>query len=126
MQSREDQQKAKSAKLKTPTLATSAVPENRYSILTGRSMCPNCKRTLAWYDLIPLVELASALSGKCRYCKKPISCPIPAGSSWLPALVFAGSYLFWPQTVHRRRPVVVAGYLAISFGWPAGTGDLRP
>lgn len=37
----------------------------------GRSHCPQCKRELAWYDLIPLISFLF-LKGKCRYCKKPI------------------------------------------------------
>lgn len=37
-----------------------------------RSFCPYCKRTLAWYDLIPVISYIW-LGGKCRFCKKPIS-----------------------------------------------------
>ena len=42
----------------------------------GRSFCPSCSHTLAWYDLIPLVSFA-LLRGKCRYCAKPISAQYP-------------------------------------------------
>lgn len=38
----------------------------------GRSKCDNCKHVLAWYDLIPIISFTS-LSGKCRYCRAPIS-----------------------------------------------------
>lgn len=38
---------------------------------SGRSVCPHCKHTLSWYDLIPLFSYISLL-GKCRYCHKPI------------------------------------------------------
>lgn len=38
----------------------------------GRSMCPECKHALAWYDLIPLLSYLF-LKGKCRYCRKPIA-----------------------------------------------------
>jgi leader peptidase (prepilin peptidase) / N-methyltransferase len=44
--------------------------------MMGRSMCPSCKRQLAWYDNIPLISWL-LLSGKCRYCKKPISIQYP-------------------------------------------------
>jgi len=37
-----------------------------------RSFCPHCKKLIAWYDLIPIFSWFF-LSGKCRYCKKPIS-----------------------------------------------------
>jgi prepilin signal peptidase PulO-like enzyme (type II secretory pathway) len=39
--------------------------------LTGRSHCPHCKHTLAWYDLIPLISFL-IVQGKCRYCRKKI------------------------------------------------------
>ncbi len=38
----------------------------------GRSSCPNCHHTLAWYDLIPVVSWL-CLRGKCRYCHAFIS-----------------------------------------------------
>ena len=40
-------------------------------ILIGRSHCDNCKHTLSWKDLIPLLSFV-LLGGKCRYCDKPI------------------------------------------------------
>lgn len=36
-------------------------------VFTGRSYCPNCKHTLAWYDLFPIFSYIF-LKGKCRYC----------------------------------------------------------
>ena len=38
----------------------------------GRSICPQCKEQLAWYDNIPLLSFIF-LKGKCRYCHKKIS-----------------------------------------------------
>ena len=37
-----------------------------------RSFCPHCGKQVLWYDNIPLVSYL-ALSGHCRFCKKPIS-----------------------------------------------------
>jgi prepilin signal peptidase PulO-like enzyme (type II secretory pathway) len=70
----------------------------KLSILNGRSMCPNCRHTLTWYDLIPVFSWL-ALRGKCRYCQKPVSAQYPVVELTL-AVVFAGSYLFWPNPVH--------------------------
>ncbi len=42
----------------------------------GRSFCPSCNHTLAWYDLIPVLSYLS-LAGKCRYCKVKISARYP-------------------------------------------------
>lgn len=38
----------------------------------GRSFCPECKHTLQWTDLFPLLSYLY-LKGKCRYCHKQIS-----------------------------------------------------
>ncbi len=50
--------------------------EEGKSFLKGRSFCPDCKHTLSWQDLIPLLSFL-ILKGKCRYCKKPISWQYP-------------------------------------------------
>ncbi|MCL4361336.1 prepilin peptidase [Candidatus Dependentiae bacterium] len=42
------------------------------SLLISRSFCPNCKKTISWYDLIPVISWLN-LKGKCRNCKKNIS-----------------------------------------------------
>ena len=41
------------------------------SIAKGHSMCPQCKETIAGYDLVPLFSWL-ILRGKCRHCKAPI------------------------------------------------------
>ncbi|MBU3964475.1 prepilin peptidase [Patescibacteria group bacterium] len=50
--------------------------EKKESFLHGRSFCPNCKHSLAWYDLIPLLSFI-LLRRKCRYCHKSISWQYP-------------------------------------------------
>ncbi len=42
------------------------------SVLVGRSYCPECKHTLARYDLFPLVSWLIS-TGRCRYCHKKVS-----------------------------------------------------
>src|SRR3989344_3846242 len=44
--------------------------------LGGRSYCPNCKHSLAWFDLIPVFSFLF-LWGKCRYCHEKISIQYP-------------------------------------------------
>ncbi len=46
------------------------------SIVTGRSKCATCSRTLHWYELIPVFSFLG-LRGKCRSCKAPISFQYP-------------------------------------------------
>jgi prepilin signal peptidase PulO-like enzyme (type II secretory pathway) len=66
----------------------------KYSISKGRSVCPHCEHKLSVVDLIPVVSWLW-LGGKCRYCKKPISWQYPAVET-ATALLFVGSYIFWP------------------------------
>jgi len=66
----------------------------KYSIRSGRSMCPHCKHELAMKDLIPVLSWIG-LGGKCRYCKKPISWQYPV-VELATALLFVISYIFWP------------------------------
>ena len=47
------------------------LPLNK-QIIFGRSLCPNCKKKIIWYDNIPLISFI-LLGGKCRKCKKEIS-----------------------------------------------------
>lgn len=44
----------------------------KISFVKGRSYCPSCDHTLAWYDMIPVVSWL-LLRGKCRQCR----CRIP-------------------------------------------------
>ena len=68
--------------------------DSELSIYRGRSMCPHCQHTLAWYDLLPVVSWA-LLRGKCRYCHKPISAQYPIVELTTAGL-FTSSYVFWP------------------------------
>ena len=68
--------------------------KRQYSILFGRSMCPDCHHELAPKDLVPVFSWLW-LRGKCRYCHKSISWQYPV-VELLVALLFVLSYLCWP------------------------------
>lgn len=65
------------------------------SILVSRSKCPNCKTQLKWYDLIPIISFLS-ISGKCRYCQKPVSWQYPVVELVTALLVTLGYTFFFP------------------------------
>jgi len=64
-------------------------------IIKKRSYCPSCKKTLAWFDLVPFLSFVF-LKGRCRYCGQKISWqyPLVEGAT---GLLFLFSYLVWLQ-----------------------------
>jgi leader peptidase (prepilin peptidase)/N-methyltransferase len=51
------------------------LPEGK-SVVTPRSHCQNCGKTVVWYDNIPVLSWL-LLRGKCRFCKAKISMRYP-------------------------------------------------
>lgn len=67
--------------------------KKNYSIITGRSVCTHCQKTLSAKDLVPIVSWL-LLRGRCRYCRMPIEdTPI---AELLTAILFVASFYFWP------------------------------
>lgn len=61
------------------------------SIVSPPSACPNCSHRLAWYDNVPVFGWLW-LSGKCRYCRTPISIQYPIIEGVCSLLFFV---MFW-------------------------------
>ena len=61
----------------------------RMSVIIPRSFCPNCKRTLRWYELIPVLSYLF-LRGKCRSCGAWISIRYP-----IVELICGGAFIFF-------------------------------
>ncbi len=99
--------------------------QKELSILHGRSMCPNCRHTLAWYDLLPVVSWSS-LRGKCRYCKKPISLQYPLVELGV-AFSFALSLFAWPYELASALSwLIFAVWLVIlAIFWALALYDLK-
>jgi leader peptidase (prepilin peptidase)/N-methyltransferase len=63
------------------------------SIVWPASACPACRRTLAWYENIPIVSYIF-LSGRCRTCSAPISVRYPIVEA-LTAAMFATAWWWY-------------------------------
>jgi leader peptidase (prepilin peptidase)/N-methyltransferase len=71
----------------------------RMGIVGGRSKCPKCKKTIAWYDNVPVVSYV-LLRGRCRSCAWRIPATytiieIATGLSFLLAWIEFG----WPHAL---------------------------
>jgi prepilin signal peptidase PulO-like enzyme (type II secretory pathway) len=96
----------------------------KFSIVTGRSVCPDCHHVLGPIDLVPIFSWAW-LRGKCRYCHKTISWQYPA-IELVTALVFIFSYIYWPETFHGAGLFDLITWLIIVVGFVAlAVYDLR-
>lgn len=91
--------------------------DKELSISKGRSMCPHCQYTLAWYDLIPVLSWLS-VRGKCRYCHRAISWQYPLVEAVM-ALLFVGSYFWWPYAIDERGIWLLAVWLTSLVGLTA-------
>ena len=83
----------------------------KYSIISGRSMCPNCEHELKTIDLIPVFSWLF-LRGKCRYCHKAISSQYPL-VELLTTGLFIFSYIYWPLSFNSRGIFLFIVYLIL-------------
>jgi prepilin signal peptidase PulO-like enzyme (type II secretory pathway) len=99
-------------------------PDKAYSILAGRSMCPNCRHKLAAKDLVPVVSWG-LLGGKCRYCHKPVSAQYPLVELAVAGL-FVASYIWWPVAFGTAQTMIFVLWLVLLVGFMAlAVYDLR-
>ncbi len=83
------------------------------NIITGRSRCDNCHKTLKWYELIPIISYLIQ-GGKCRHCHKPIKIEhliieIVTG------LLFLFGYLYFGMTIKLGIFLVIISLALIIF-----------
>lgn len=115
-------------------------------VIWSRSHCDHCKKTLAWYELIPLFSFALQ-RGRCRACRKKLSWKYPAievatGGVWgatallsPPTILGVGANLlvvssflviFLADLRYQIIPdsMLVAAALGVVGRWVDGGGDI--
>src|SRR3989344_4754529 len=76
------------------------------SPLRGRSQCFACGKTLAWYELVPIVSFFIQ-RGRCRGCGVKLSWQYPAVEALTGVIALAIAVL--------QKPLIESVYLAIIF-----------
>lgn len=92
--------------LQLPVDLNQHITPQRYTLFLPRSHCPSCKKSIAFYDNIPLLSWC-LLRRRCRYCHAVIAwrypaveavmmviafslaCYFPVGSCWLFLVIFS-------------------------------------
>jgi leader peptidase (prepilin peptidase) / N-methyltransferase len=77
----------------------------RKSIVTPRSACARCQRTLAWFENIPIVSYV-ALRGRCRTCGERISLRYPTIEAITAAMFALGWWYYGPGVLLASRLVL--------------------
>ncbi len=81
------------------------------NMTTDRSICPNCKKQIKSYDLIPVFSWI-ILGGKCRNCKTKISIQYPA-IELLTGIIITLAYLQFGLTLTFFRLALVFTVLIV-------------
>ncbi|MBV6431946.1 MAG: Leader peptidase PppA [Bryobacteraceae bacterium] len=77
------------------------------SVVTPRSHCTSCERTIAWYDNVPVLSYI-LLGGKCRHCRAPFSIRYPIVELLTGVLFFLSVYSRGPNPVGLKLCVFSA------------------
>ncbi|MCA9400919.1 MAG: prepilin peptidase [Candidatus Omnitrophica bacterium] len=84
------------------------------SVVHPRSHCTKCKKTIAWYDNIPLLSYLF-LGGKCRHCKAVFS-PRYLLVELLTGIAFLLFYLYFgPDKLLAPYLVMTSGFIVATF-----------
>jgi len=88
------------------------LPRNR-SIVWPASACPSCRRSLSWFENVPIVSYL-LLRGRCRTCRAPISVRYPIVELITAVLFAAGWWAYGPSLAFASR-IVFGGALIVLF-----------
>ncbi len=84
------------------------------SVVRPRSHCVRCRKTIAWYDNVPVVSYL-VLGGKCRYCGRHISVRYPLVELATGLLFFTFVLTMGPTLLAIKMCVLAAILIALIF-----------
>jgi leader peptidase (prepilin peptidase)/N-methyltransferase len=84
------------------------------SVIKPRSHCVRCRKTIAWYDNIPVVSYL-LLKGRCRHCGRHISIRYPVVELITGLLFFFFVWTLGPTNAAIKMCVFSAIMLALTF-----------
>lgn len=85
----------------------------RKAVVWGRSRCDGCGRTLAWYELIPVLSYVF-LGGKCRRCGQALSILYPASEIACGAGLFYLYLTFGPSLPFLFGAVIFCAFIVLA------------
>ncbi len=88
--------------------------EKKESIVKARSYCPYCKKTLLWFELIPLMSFILQ-RGRCRKCKKRISLQYLLVELATGILFVLCAWYFLPNILYSIFYILASSFLIIIF-----------
>jgi leader peptidase (prepilin peptidase)/N-methyltransferase len=84
------------------------------SVVRPRSHCVRCRKTIAWYDNVPVLSYL-LLRGRCRYCGKHISLRYPAVEFFTGVMFFYFVWRLGPGPAALKMCVFGAILIALIF-----------
>ncbi len=84
------------------------------SVVRPRSHCPECEKTIAWYDNVPVVSYL-ILRGRCRYCRARIPLRYPVVELLTGVLFFYFVWTLGPGIPALKMCVFAAVLVALIF-----------
>lgn len=88
--------------------------EKGESVVKARSYCPQCRKILSWFELIPLMSFIFQ-KGRCRHCKKPISLQYSLVELATGILFALCAWYFFPNILYSIFYILVSSFLIIIF-----------
>jgi len=82
------------------------------SIVAPASACPNCSRTLTWYENVPILGFL-VLGGKCRTCRASIGIRYPIIEALTAAMFGAAWWYYGPGVLLVSRVLFGCGLIVL-------------